>query len=102
VELQPLEVSPKAWIWKPWRPGESPVILPFTWVEPTGTTYKNEKSAEKHKFNKAYKAERERETVGFLDELDRASNVAVPGDENHRFSCTHCRRMLYVCAGLRV
>lgn len=44
VELQPLEVSPKAWIWKPWRPGESPVILPFTWVAPT--TYKNEKSAE--------------------------------------------------------
>ena len=60
MELQPLEVSPKAWIWKPWRPGESPVILPFTWVAPTSTTYKNEKSAEKHKFNKAYKAERER------------------------------------------
>lgn len=35
VELQPLVVSPRAWIWKPWRPGESPVILPLTWVVPT-------------------------------------------------------------------
>ena len=34
VELQPLVVSPKEWMWNPWRPGESPVILPFTWVCP--------------------------------------------------------------------
>lgn len=34
VEMQPLVVSPRAWIWKPWRPGESPVIFPFTWVDP--------------------------------------------------------------------
>ena len=34
VELQPFVVSPRAWIWKPWSPGESPLILPLTWVAP--------------------------------------------------------------------
>lgn len=35
VELHPLVVSPKAWIWKPWKPGDNPVIFPVTWVVPT-------------------------------------------------------------------
>jgi len=90
VELQPLVVSPKAWIWKPWKPGESPVILPFTWVAPT--TYKNDKKKNQLKNTNSTKPtkRRERDTVGFLDELDRASNAVVPGDDNHRFRSTHC------------
>ena len=42
VELQPLVVSPRAWIWNPWRPGESPVILPVTWVVPAQSQWKRQ------------------------------------------------------------
>jgi len=59
VELQPLVVSPKAWIWKPWKPGESPVILPFTWVAPT--TYKNDKKKNQLKNTNSTKPTKRRE-----------------------------------------
>lgn len=35
MELQPLVVSPKAWMWKPWRPGARPAIFPLTSVCPS-------------------------------------------------------------------
>lgn len=34
VDMQPFVVSPKAWIWKPWRPGLRPERFPVTVVGP--------------------------------------------------------------------
>lgn len=38
VEIQPFVVSPKAWIWKPWRPGLRPARVPVTVVGPAQFT----------------------------------------------------------------
>lgn len=38
VEMQPFVVSPKAWIWKPWRPGLRPARVPVTVVGPAQFT----------------------------------------------------------------
>lgn len=32
--MQPFVVSPRAWTWKPWRPGFKPEIDPVTVVGP--------------------------------------------------------------------
>lgn len=34
VEAQPFVVSPNSWMWKPWRPGLRPLIVPVTSVGP--------------------------------------------------------------------
>ena len=38
VELQPLVVSPKTWMWNPCMPGARPVTLPLTSVYPSTDT----------------------------------------------------------------
>ena len=97
VELQPLVVSPRAWIWKPWRPGDKPVILPVTCVAPVHThTYimfhaDTIKKRTMLSFLNKIQIESVRETVWFLNEMKRASNNGVSGDESHRFhrACCH-------------
>ena len=36
IDLQPLVMSPSWWMWKPWRPGARPSILPRTFTWPVG------------------------------------------------------------------